>query len=178
MKGIIFNLAEGVVRDEMGDDMWDDVLERAGLDGSYTALGTYADAELEMLGGALSDLTGASVSDLMRHVGRRGLRAMAGRYPEFFEPFDNSRSLLLGLNSMVHPEVRRLFPGAEIPELEHRQVSDRQLDLAYVSSRGRCDLAEGLVLGAGDHFGEVITVTQTSCTHRGDPQCVLQVTWS
>ena len=40
MKGIIFNLAEEVVVREHGDDVWDAVLEGAGVTGSYTTSAT------------------------------------------------------------------------------------------------------------------------------------------
>ena len=46
MKGVIFNLLEDVVRDEQGDDFWDNVVEVSGASGAYTSLGTYSVGEL------------------------------------------------------------------------------------------------------------------------------------
>ena len=46
MKGIIFNVTEKAVTELLGEDAWDDLLDDAGLDGDYTALGTYADEDL------------------------------------------------------------------------------------------------------------------------------------
>ena len=43
MKGIIFNVTERAVTELLGEDAWDDLLDDAGLEGDYTALGTYAD---------------------------------------------------------------------------------------------------------------------------------------
>ena len=59
MKGIIFNLVEDVVRSHYGDDMWDDIIDAAGVDGSYTSLGTYPDADLLAVVGAASRLLDA-----------------------------------------------------------------------------------------------------------------------
>ncbi len=42
-----FNLAEEVVRREHGEDAWDAILLGAGLDGSWTSLGSYPDEHLE-----------------------------------------------------------------------------------------------------------------------------------
>jgi predicted hydrocarbon binding protein len=36
-------------------------------------------------------------------------------------------------------------------------------------------LAEGLVLGSADHFGESVSVHQTSCKHRGDSRCTIRI---
>ena len=48
-KGVIFNLAEQVVTDDYGADVWDDVLDQAGLEGAYTSLGSYPDGDLTAL---------------------------------------------------------------------------------------------------------------------------------
>jgi predicted hydrocarbon binding protein len=45
----------------------------------------------------------------------------------------------------------------------------------YHSERTMCPMAEGLTLGAGDHFGETLTITQTQCKKHGAPYCTLQI---
>ena len=42
----------------------------------------------------------------------------AVRYPQFFEPHDCTRSFVLTLNDIIHPEVRKLYPGADVPEFD------------------------------------------------------------
>jgi hypothetical protein len=157
MKGIILNLVEDVVRSEHGEDYWDDVVDETGLAASYTSLGTYPDHEV------------------VRHVGHVGMATLAARYPAFFEPHDGLHPFLLSINTIVHPEVRRLYPGAVIPEFEHSQPAPGVIELGYTSERGRCDLAEGLVLGAAQHYGERVVVSQPMCVHRGDDRCVIRV---
>ena len=34
---------------------------------------------------------------------------------------------------------------------------------------------EGLVLGAADHYGQRVDVSQPECVHHGDPVCVIRV---
>ena len=58
MKGIIFNVTEKAVTELLGEDAWDDLLDDAGLDGDYTALGTYADEDLLALVSAAATKTG------------------------------------------------------------------------------------------------------------------------
>ncbi len=45
------------------------------------------------------------------------------------------------------------------------------LELVYRSPRRLCWLAEGFMLGAADHYGEVVVLEQSSCLHLGDDCC-------
>lgn len=175
MKGIVLNLVEDVVRAEHGDDYWDDVLETAGVTGAYAALGTYPDTDLEAIASTVARAEGLGTADVVRHVGGQGFATFARRYPELVEPYAGTRELLLALNSEVHPAVRRLYPGSVIPELGHRSPEPDVLELVYTSERRRCDLAEGLVLGAAAHYGETVEVTQPECARTGAAACVIRV---
>jgi hypothetical protein len=175
MKGVIYNLVEAVVRAERGDDAWDAVIDESGVSGAYTSLGTYPDADLSDIAATVARQVGTDPSSVVRHVGHEGLAILADRYPEFFAPHDDVRSFLMTLNEIIHPEVRRLYPGALVPEFTYRTPEPDVIELVYMSERGRCDLAEGLILGAGRHYGQRIHVSQPACVHRGDEHCVLRV---
>ena len=178
MKGIVFNLLEQVITDEIGEDAWDEILDSAGSEGAYTAVGTYEHDELHRLIDATAGKTGKSSDDVVRWFGRRATPLLAGLYPSFFEPHASALPFLLTLNDVIHPEVRKLFPGAYAPEFEFERVGDNVLELGYVSFRDLCTFAEGLVEGAADHFGETVGISQSKCTRRGDDRCVLVCTFS
>lgn len=175
MKGVIFNLVEDVVRTEQGDDVWDEVVDEAGVTGAYTSLGSYPDADLVALAATVARRSGTDTCAVVRHIGRQSIEPLAARYPEFFAPHDDVRSFLMTLNGIIHPEVRKLYPGAITPEFDMRTDDPDVLEMVYRSARGRCDLAEGLILGAAEHYGQTIELTQPMCTHRGDDLCVLRV---
>ena len=177
MKGVIFNLVADVVRSEHGDDYWDEVVDTSGVAGAYTSLGTYPDVEMDLLAATVGRREGLATDAVVRHVGQVGMASLARRHPEFFVHGD-LRSFLLSLNTVVHPEVRRLYPGAMIPDFDYRSPRADVLELVYASERGRCDLAEGLVVGAAEHFGVPAVVRQRECTRRGDPLCVIEVTFA
>ena len=165
MKGVIFNIVEETVRAEHGEDAWDSLLEAAGLDGAYTSLGTYPDRDMAALVAAATQALGVSEEDLLRHLGRKGFGQLVSRNAELMAAFGDSRSLLLGLNSVIHPEVRKVYPGADVPVFDVVSGDHDSLSLSYVSHRGLCYFAEGLALGVGDHFGEVLAVAQPVCQH-------------
>jgi len=54
LKGVAYNILQEVVSRDYGEDTWDDLLERAGLDGAYTSLGSYPDEDLMRLVAAAS----------------------------------------------------------------------------------------------------------------------------
>lgn len=182
MKGIIFNVVEEVVRTQHGEQAWDIILERSGASGAYTSLGTYPDSELVAITQAAAVEMGMTPDEVVRAVGIAGIPMFAERYPHFFTESPGLLDFVLSLNEIIHPEVRKLYPGAIVPVFTfdppvRSQAGSTSLVMGYRSHRAMCALAEGLVLGAAKWFNEPITLTQTHCVHRGDPQCVLVLTW-
>ncbi|EGF33199.1 hypothetical protein IMCC9480_951 [Oxalobacteraceae bacterium IMCC9480] len=175
MKGIIFNLLEEAVSKEFGDATWDKLLDEANLSGAYTSLGNYADGEVVALVGAASKALNLPPRDILRWFGQRALPMLAVRYPDFFVGHAGTRSFLLTLNSIIHPEVHKLYPGASTPVFDFGVSDDGGMIIGYSSPRKMCTLAEGFVLGAAEHFHEQAEITQPQCMHDGASRCVLHV---
>jgi Haem-NO-binding len=172
MKGIMFNLLQEVVVQERGEATWDDILDAAGADGAYTSLGSYPDAELLRL--LAASPARESPGSGLRWFGRAAMPLLARRYPVFFTEHRSTRSFLLTLNNIIHTEVRKVYPGSDVPDFDFDSSSaEDQLVLGYHSKRKLCGLAEGLIEGAADHFSERVAISQTLCMHRGDEKCVL-----
>jgi hypothetical protein len=178
MKGIVFNLLEQAVVREHGEEVWDKLLDSANTTGAYTAVGSYPHQELDALVAAASAMLGQPPDDVQRWFGRAALPLLVDRYPVFFDGHTSTRAFLLTLNDVIHPEVRKLFPGAYAPSFEFDETSEEALGLTYESHRELCAFAEGLVEGAAVHFGERVAIDQTECTKRGDARCTLRVTFT
>ena len=175
MKGIVFNLLEEVVRGQLGEGTWDDLLSAAGDDGIYTSLGNYPDARLVALVMAASRALNKSPDHVVRWFAREALPLLAAKYPQFFQPHTSARPFLLTLNDIIHPEVRKLYPGADVPEFDFDTTDPEMLVMGYRSARKLCTFAEGLIEGAATHYGEHASIHQSQCMLRGDPKCVLHV---
>ena len=175
MKGIVFNLLEEIVVREHGDDTWDALLDAAGVDGVYTSLGSYPDADLMALVAAASQALALPADDVVRWYGRNALPLLAERYPAFFAPHDEARGFVLTLNEIIHPEVRKLYPGAVTPAFAFDASDPDRLVMEYHSERRLCAFAEGLLIGAGDHFGQQVEIVQPECMHRGDERCLIEI---
>lgn len=178
MKGIIFNVVEDAIVAEHGEEVWDALLDSAGVDGAFTAIGNYPDEILTALVQAGSAALGVPPADLTRHLGHAALLGLATRYPHFFAPHDDARSFLLTLNDVIHPEVRKLHADTDPPEFWFEPGDDGVLVVHYRSVRRLCALAEGMIAGSGTHFGDTVTVDQVQCTDDGHDRCVLHVTFT
>lgn len=178
MKGIVFDLLEEIVVREHGEETWDLLLERSGLDGAYTSLGNYPDAELAALVAAASDALGLPPRDIVRWYGRNAMPLFAERYPALFSPHSDARSFVLTLNEIIHPEVRKLYPGADTPTFEFDASQPGHLTMEYHSKRKLCAFAEGLLHGAGDFYGQRLHIEQPECMDRGDRRCLIEIAFS
>lgn len=175
MKGIIFNLLEEVVRREYGESTWDALLEAAQLDGAYSALGNYPYEDLMKLVAAASSALKTPADAIVRWFGRNALPLLAERYPHFFEGHKSIRTFLLTLNDIIHVEVRKLYPGAEVPVFDYDTSSPEVLVMGYKSPRKLCALAEGFIEAAAAHYGEEVALEQSKCMNRGDEKCVFRI---
>jgi Haem-NO-binding len=172
MKGVVFNLLERVVSEKYGEEAWDTLLEATGQEGAYTAVGSYPDEEFLSLVGAASTELEIPADDLVRWFGKSSLPLLRERYPTFFG-HDSTRSFILTLNDVIHPEVRKLFPGADVPDFDFESPGDGKLVLGYRSARKLCSFAEGLIEGAAEFFGEEVRMEQPQCMKRGDEKCLI-----
>jgi hypothetical protein len=177
MKGIVFNLLEELIAREHGESTWDDLLDAAGVTGAYTSLGSYPDADLLKLVEAAASKFNLTQEDVVRWFGAGALPLFAERYPQFFEPHQSARSFLLTLNDVIHPEVRKLYPGADVPVFDFVAPSQDVLVIGYHSKRKLCAFAEGLIQGAAAQFHERAAIEQPQCMNRGDPRCLLVCTF-
>ena len=85
--------------------------------------------------------------DVVSWFGRNALPLFAGTTPSSSNRTTRTRSFVLTLNDIIHPEVRKLYPGADVPEFDF-DSRDGVLVMGYRSPRKLCSFAEGLLLGA------------------------------
>ncbi|NHO31777.1 heme NO-binding domain-containing protein, partial [Acetobacter fallax] len=70
----------------------------------------------------------------------------------------NSFSVRHSVNTIIHPEVMKLYSGACCPFFKFHEHPDGALEMTYKSSRKLLDLAHGFVLGAADLWGEAVSI--------------------
>jgi hypothetical protein len=151
MKGMVYTGFAQMVAEKWDEDLVDDILDDAGLDGAYTAVGTYPHEQMIALVTALSKRTDVPAGDLVMAFGEYLLGMLHGVHPEFFDENPDLPSFLLAIDKKVHVEVRKLYPDANPPRLECR-LDGPVVKVYYESHRPFADLCEGLLKAAIAHY--------------------------
>jgi hypothetical protein len=178
MKGIVFNLLEELVCREYGEETWDELLDQAAVGGAYTSLGNYADDEMMRLVGAAAVRLSLTPEDILRWFGRHSMPLLVTKYPVFFAQHRDARSFALTLNTIIHPEVRKVYPGANPPEFDFDSSVPDVLLIGYQSPRRLCSLAQGFLEGAADHYGQELVYEHLQCMRHGADKCLSRVRFS
>jgi Haem-NO-binding len=172
MKGVVFQLLEDVAQREYGHEAWDQLLATAGgapWSPSHPALLTAARADV-----APTELDALSA---LRRTGRRAIPLLANLYPQLFVNAESTRSFLVILAGGVIIDPKRGLVRWAAADSDFRVLPgpDGDLFLGYRSNRHPCALAEGLIEGAADYYGEAVGLSQLKCRARGDNRCLFWI---
>lgn len=175
MKGVVFNILEDMVTEKGGLMIWQQVLDKAGVDGGHTAVATYSDDELFAIVGAVVEELQLPAETVVSAFGTYMFGQLAKRYPVFVDSCDDLFSFLESIDSVIHLEVKKLMTETHLPNIECTRVNDDELVMDYRSPRKLCLLAEGLIYGAAVHYERQIKIEHPVCMHKGSDHCDLRV---
>jgi hypothetical protein len=163
MKGVVFTEFLDLVEKKFSPDMADKIIDESNLPskGVYTSVGTYPHTEMTTLVIALSKRTGIKVPDLLKTYGHYLFSRFHEGYPEFFRAAQDSFGFLHAVEDVVHVEVRKLYPDAELPSFETVVISPDRIQMTYRSPRCLGDFAEGLMRGCFEHYNENVDLVRT-----------------
>ncbi|MFN3193144.1 MAG: heme NO-binding domain-containing protein [Aureliella sp.] len=146
------------VEDQFGLEVVDKLAEVSANGGAYTSVGTYDHGELVKMLVVLSETSGMEIKKLLNVFGHHLFGFLVRSYPMVLQDASNAFELLSHIDDQIHVEVRKLYPDSELPEFQHKMVSEDHMQLTYRSERGLADLAEGLLLGCFEHYGESVSL--------------------
>lgn len=177
MLGIVFTAFSDMIIEKMGMEMLDELIDETQPEsgGIYTAGGNYADSELFNMVSALSTKTNIPAGNLVKAFGNYLFEILYRTSPSDISQIHDLKTFLLSIDSMIHKEVKRLYPKAYLPSFSYNDTGDNTLEIFYQSDRQLCELAEGLIIGAAEHFSQPITLTHPECLHHGDKHCKIIV---
>lgn len=170
MKGIVFTEFIEMMEAEFGPTLADRIITLAGTPtaGAYTAVGTYNHAEMLAMVTALSRESGIPAPELARAFGVFLFKRFVTLYPHFFEGVTNALEMLERIDGAIHLEVRKLYADAELPRVLCDYDSHGNMRLTYRSARPFADLANGLIHGCVEHFGQPVHVRRLDNPSTGD----------
>jgi hypothetical protein len=162
MKGIVFTEFLDMVEEKFSIEVAEEIIEAAELPsgGVYTSVGTYDHGEILQLVGHLSRIASADPQTLVMTFGQHLFGRFFKGYPQLFEDVPSAFAFLGSIENHIHVEVKKLYPEAELPTFECSNGKPGHMEMMYRSARPFGDLAEGLILGCFDHFGENIELSR------------------
>ena len=169
MKGVVFVEFLEMVEAQFSPEMADDIIDASDLPsgGAYTSVGTYSHGEMVALVGALSERTGTPVPTLIRAFGEFLFERFHVHHGDFFHGIDDSLDFLERIEDVIHVQVRKLYPNAELPRFEIERPDPDHLRMLYRSDRHMGDLAEGLIRQCIAHYGTPVVIERHNLDDKG-----------
>ena len=154
MKGIVFTEFLEMVEEEFGLEVVDSIIMKSKLssEGVYTSVGTYDFFEMQQLIVNLSKEIGIEVNDLIYAYGRYFFSVLLRHHPNIFSLYSDPISMLASIENHIHVEVRKIYPGAELPTFKIIKKDDNYLEMMYYSERSMFMFARALMEKTFEHY--------------------------
>ncbi len=112
------------------------------------------DNESKQLMEEVSKLVGKTTQEVWRNVGKSNIESFYKWFPSYFDR-SNTKSFMMMMDD-VHIQLTKMIKGAKPPRLFATDISEKELEIKYVSKRGMFDYFLGLLEGSADFFKEKI----------------------
>ncbi|CAH9053186.1 hypothetical protein PSECIP111951_02521 [Pseudoalteromonas holothuriae] len=178
MKGIVYRGLEELVIENHGMAAWEALLDKhAPKNRVYISAQSYPDEELFAMANEVASILNKPLVDVLRVFGEYLFGYLIKKHSRILEQFDGFQSLILGIDSVIHAEVAKLYNEPNLPQISCEQIDDKHILLNYCSVRKLCFCAEGLIYGAGAHYGMKTQIDHQQCMHDGYEQCRMLLTY-
>lgn len=171
MKGIIFNILEDYVSEKLGDNAFDDFIEKLDYDGVYVGPETYSNEEFLTLVATASEEAKLELPAVVKDFGVFTFWQLYKKFPIFMEPHSNAKDFLKTIHDVIHVEVKKIFKDPELPDLFYNDIDKNLLHIDYHSPKQLCIFMEGLLEGVKELYEENFDYNQLKCTHTGSEFC-------
>lgn len=157
MKGTIFTTFEAFVSDTFGEDVYEDILDNTELETTEPIVGpgTYPAADLIALVTTAIGILEISLDTALIEFGKYAFPKLAGSIPDLMAGLPDAEGFFMGLESVIHTEVRKLDAEANPARFTPEQTDDGML-LHYESPLGLFALVTGFIEGVASWYDEPI----------------------
>ncbi len=163
MKGAIANCMAKLVIDKRGIDIWEKVLENAGLDKNtkFLVIQDIDDNTVMKVINSVCTVLNKSFQKTANAFGIYWMNYYAPKlYPIYFENPKTAKEFLLRMNE-VHNQITKNIKNASPPSFEYEQPDEKTLIITYKSKRDLMIFFIALIQGVGKYFNENLTIIQT-----------------
>ncbi len=180
MYGIVNKAIEDLVIENFGEQKWDAIKERSGVDVDFFISNEpYDDDITYKLAGAVSEEMNITVSAVLESFGEWWvLRTGKEKYGGLMEAGGNGlREFLVNL-PVFHNRVMLIYPKLTPPEFKVSDAEERSIHVHYFSKRlGLQDFVRGLLSGLGKMYNTPATVELIQSRDDGFDHEIFKVSW-
>ena len=173
MKGTMFNIFEEFILQKSGMGAYENILRHARTETkeAFLSAGTYPDTDFYKLVATACKLYHLPAEEAQQMFGRFTFMELAKFQPHFVQPYKSAKNFLLTVDSVIHVEVKKLYPDTYLPKFIYFEPSRHELQIIYISKRKLYSFMEGLIEGVADYFKENIDIEFDTLLYDGEEAC-------
>jgi len=180
MYGIVNRAIEDLVIANFGEDKWDAVKKRSGVNVDYFVSNVpYDDDITYKLAGAIGEEMEMTVTDVLQALGEWWiLKTGKEKYGGLMEAGGhNLREFLVNL-PIFHNRIMLIYPKLTPPEFKISDVRDKSINIHYFSKReGLQEFVRGLLSGLGKMYDTPTEIELIQSRNEGSDHEIFKVSW-
>ncbi|NHN41776.1 hypothetical protein G9C85_09050 [Halorubellus sp. JP-L1] len=175
MHGILHKSLKSYVAENMGEDVWDDVLDRAEIDPKlYLPVSHYPDSDLTDALSVIAAMSGHDEPAVERDFGSFLADDLLSTFKAHVRDDWSTFDLLESLPT-IYAQIEAQNEETNTPDVATNRLGADEMVLEFRSERDLCTLGEGVVVGVGEVLEDPCEVTQETCVREGDAHCEFHV---
>lgn len=180
MYGIVNKSIQDLVVTKFGQQKWEEVLERSGIEEDFfISSEPYDDAITYNLARAISEETSMSLSDVFVAFGEWWvIKTTKEKYGGMLESGGATLKEFLENLPLFHNRVMLIYPKLTPPEFKISNVTNTSLQLHYFSKRdGLQDFVKGLIQGLSIMFKSPVKIEIIASRKEGASHEIFKIDW-
>ena len=160
MYGLVNKAVEQLVKSNFGDERWQEIAKKAGVDQSFIMMKPYPDQVTYDLVGAASEVLNTPADQILEAFGEHWIQFTVDEgYGKTMSLYGDSVFEFLQNMDSLHAQIRLSFPELRPPQITCEELPGGRLVVEYQSERaGLAPMLVGLVRGLGKRFATPVEV--------------------
>lgn len=180
MYGIVNQAIEDLVKANYGDEKWEKVKERSGVDADFFFSNEpYDDDITYKLAGAISEEMNIDIDKVLQVFGEWWiLKTGKEKYGGLMEAGGNNLKEFLNNLPIFHNRIMLIYPKLTPPEFKVSNREENSIHIHYYSMReGLLEFVRGLLSGLGKMYNTPVQVELLESRGAGNDHEVFKVSW-
>lgn len=180
MYGIVNQALEDLVKANFGEEKWEKVKERSGVDADFFFSNEpYDDDITYKLAGAISEEMNIDIDKVLQVFGEWWiLKTGKEKYGGLMEAGGNNLKEFLNNLPIFHNRIMLIYPKLTPPEFKVSNREENSIHIHYYSMReGLLEFVRGLLSGLGKMYNTPVQIELLESRAAGNDHEVFKVSW-